>query len=68
MEQKCDRLYPIAPLENIDSEQRLQKKIYGVNSFNNSFNYIKEMIQSFKDKNNKSKKRYTIYKTLNTLL
>ena len=26
MEQECDRLYPTAPLENIDLEQRLEKK------------------------------------------
>ena len=26
MEQKCDRLYASAPLENIDLEQRLEKK------------------------------------------
>ena len=44
MEQKCDRLYPSAPLENIDLEQRLKKKINDVNSFNNSINNIKEMI------------------------
>ena len=34
MEQKCDRLYPRAPLEkNFDLEQRLEKKINDVNSF-----------------------------------
>ena len=27
MEQKCDRLYPTAPLENFDLEKRLEKKI-----------------------------------------
>ena len=27
MDQKCDRLYPSAPLENIDLEQRLEKKL-----------------------------------------
>ena len=26
MDQKTDRLYPSAPLENIDLEQRLEKK------------------------------------------
>ena len=50
MEQKCDRLYPSAPLENIDLEQRLEKKINDVNSFNNSINNIKEMITYFKKK------------------
>ena len=68
MEQKCDRLYPTAPLENIDLEQRLEKKINDVNSFNNHVINIKEMITYFKDKNNKSKEKYKNYKTLNTIL
>ena len=69
MEQKCDKLYPSAPLlENIDLEKRLEKKINDVNSFNNHINNIKEMITYFKDKNYKSKKRYKNYKTLNTVL
>ena len=67
MEQKCDRFYPSTPLENIDLEQSLQKKINDVNNFNNHINYNKEMIIYFKDKNNKSKKRYKNYKTLNTI-
>ena len=53
MEQKCDRLYPTAPLENIDLEQRIEKKLNDVNSLNNHINNIKEMIAYFKDKNNK---------------
>ena len=69
MEQKCEKLYPSAPLlENIDLEKRLEKKINDVYSFNNHINNIKEMITYFKDKNNKSKKRYKNYKTLNTVL
>ena len=69
MDQKCDKLYPSAPLlENIDLEKRLEKKINDVNSFNNHINNIKEMITYFKDKNNKSKKIYKNYKTLNTVL
>ena len=69
MEQKCDRLYPTAPLlENIDLEKRLEKKINDVNGFNNHVNNIKEMISYFKDKNHKSKKKYKNYKTLNTRL
>ena len=69
MEQKCEKLYPTAPLlENIDFEKRLEKKINDVNSFHNHINNIKEMITYFKDKNNKSKKRYKNYKTLNTIL
>ena len=70
MEQKCDRLYPSAPFENknIDLEQRLEKKLNDVNSFNNHINNIKEMITYFKDKNHRSKKKYKNYKNLNTLL
>ena len=68
MDQKCDRLYPSAPLQQDNLEQRLEKKINDVNSFNNRVNNIKEMITYFKDKNNKSKKRYKNYKTLNTIL
>ena len=69
MDQKCDKLYPNAPLlENIDLEKRLEKKINDVNSFNNHISNIKEMITYFKDKNNKSKKKYKNYKTLNTIL
>ena len=56
MEQKCDRLYPSAPLENTDLEHRLEKKINDVNSFNKNINNIEEMITYIKDKNNKSKK------------
>ena len=68
MEQKCDRMYPSAPLENIDLEQRLEKKLNDVNSYNDSINNIKEMITYFRDKTDKSKKRYKNYKTLNTVL
>ena len=42
MEQKCNRLYPSAPLEKyIDLEQRLEKKVNDVNSFNNNIINIK---------------------------
>ena len=68
MDQKCDRLYPIAPLQQDNLEQRLEKKINDVNRFNNHINNIKEMITYSKDKNNKSKKRYKNYKTLNSVL
>ena len=69
MEQKCDKLYPSAPLlENIDLEKRFEKKINDVNSLNNHVNNNKEMISYFKDKNHKSKKKYKNYKTLNTVL
>ena len=70
MEQKCDRLYPSVPFENknIDLEQRLEKKLNDVNSFNNSINNIKEMISYFKHKNKKSKKKFKKYKTKTTIL
>ena len=68
MEQKFEKLYPSAPYENIDLEQRLEKKLNDVNSFNNLINNIKEMITYFKDKNNKSKKKYKKYKTITTIL
>ena len=68
MEQRTDGLYPSAPLEKDDLERRIEKRLSDVNSFNNSINKIKEMITYFKDKNNKSKKRWKNYKTLNTIL
>ena len=68
MDQKCDRFYPSAPLEKNDLEQRLEKKLNDVNSFNNHINNIKEMITYFKDKNHKSRKKYKNYKTLITVL
>ena len=68
MEAKTDRFYPSEPLETIDLEQRLEKKLNDVNSFNNHISNIKKMITFFKDKNNKSKKKYKNYKTLNTVL
>ena len=69
MDQKTDKLYPLAPLlENFDLEKRLEKKINEVNSFNNHVNNIREMITYFKDKIHKSKNNYKNYKTLNTIL
>ena len=65
---KTDRLYPSVPLENNDLEQRLEKKLNDVKSFNNPINNIKEMITYFKDKNIKSKNKYKKYKSLNTIL
>ena len=58
MEQKTNRIYPSAPLENNDPEKRLEKKLKDVNSFNNHINNTKELITYFKDKNKKSKKKY----------
>ena len=58
MEQKTEKFHPPAPLQNeyFDSEQRLEMKMNGANSFNNSANN-KETITYFKDKNHKSKKQ-----------
>ena len=68
MEQKTDRIYTTAPLENINFEQILKKKINIGNSFKNHKNNIKEMITYFRDKIYKSKKKFKNYKTLNTIL
>ena len=64
------KLYPSAPLENNNNnlEERLEKRLSDVNSFNNSINNIKEIITYFKDVNKKSKKKYKKYKTLNSIL
>ena len=68
MDQKCDRIYPTAPLENNDLEQRLEKRLSDVNGFNDHIDNIKEMITYFKDKNHNSKKKNKKYKTLITIL
>ena len=56
MDQRSDRLYPSAPLENNVLEQRLERKFNDVNCFNNNINNTKEMITYFRDKNSKSKR------------
>ena len=66
--EKTERLYPSAPLENIDLEQRLEKKLNDVKSFKNYINNIEEMITYSKDKNNKSKNKYKKYETLTAIL
>ena len=44
MEQKTDRLYPSAPLKkDVDLEQRLEKKLNDVNSFNDYISNLKEI-------------------------
>ena len=68
MKHKSHRIYPSALLENIDIQQRLEKKLNDVNSFNNSIINIKELIIYFKDKNHKSKKKYKNFKTQKTIL
>ena len=64
MEQKTDRIYPSASLENRDLEQRLETKLNDMNSFNNAINNIKQMITHFKVKSHQTTKKY---KKLNTL-
>ena len=47
MEQKTGNFYPSAPFENEsknDFQQRLERKLNEVNSFNNSIDNIKEWI------------------------
>ena len=63
MEQKTTKLYPSAHLLSSDQvlEQRLEKKLVDVNSFNNSINNNEEMITYFKDKNHKSRVKYKNY-------
>ena len=61
------KLYTSAPLEKDDLEQRLEKKSSDVNSFKTSMNRIKETTY-IKDKNHQSKKKYKIYKIVNTIL
>ena len=66
MEQKTEKLKPSTPLENIDFEQGLEKKLIDVSSFSKSINNIKEMITNFKDRNSKTRKKNK--KTLTTKL
>ena len=44
MEAKTDRLYPSAPLEKDDLEQRLEKQLNEVSIFNKHINNIEEII------------------------
>ena len=60
------RLYPSAPLQQEDLEQRLEKKLNDVNSLNNYINNIKEMITLIQRQ--KNPKRNKKYKTLTTIL
>ena len=63
------KLYPFAQLEkNIDLEQRLEKKLNDVNTFNNSNNFSKEKTSYFSDRNYKSKQNYKEFKTMTTII
>ena len=67
VDRKLERFYPSIPLEKIDSEQRLQKKLNDVNSFNSHISNIKEMITKFKEKDNKSKTKFKKYEKKTTI-
>ena len=56
MDQKSDRLYPSAPLENIDFGKKIEKKINDVNSFNTHINNIKAIITFSKIKTSNQKR------------
>ena len=65
------KLYPSTPLENRkedDLEQKKDETLKGLNSFNDPNNSTKEMITYFKDKKSKSKRKWTKYKMLTTVL
>ena len=56
MEQKAQKLYPYASLENIDLEQRLEKKLNDVKCFDNSINTEKKRLHTSKKKHEPKKK------------
>ena len=60
MDQKTDRIFSLASLENKidDLERRIKKRMIDDSSLNNSITNIKEIITYFKDENIKSKKKY----------
>ena len=62
------KLYPSAPLENNESEQRLQKKLRDVKSFSTSNINIEGLITYFNDKNIKWKNKYKSYETPTSIL
>ena len=68
MEQKTPRLYPSAPSENNNLEQRLEKKLSEVNISNNSSNNIKEIVSFFEKKNSKWERKYKKDEMLTTTL
>ena len=55
-------------MERDDLEQRLEKHLNDVNSFNNHISNIKEKITYFKDKHHKRKQKYKKYETITTVL
>ena len=58
MEQRTEGLFAFVPFEkNIELEQRFEKKLYDVNSFNITISNIKEMITFFEDKNKNQKRK-----------
>ena len=55
-------------LKKIGLEKRSEKKLYDVNSFNDSMNNIKERISYFKDEDNKFKMKHKKYKNITTMI
>ena len=70
MEQGAPKPYPSAIPERKKYawEERLEKKLNGVNSFFHSIINIKEKITYFKGKNYKSKTKFERFKTLTVIL
>ena len=53
------KIYTLEPLEPITNvEQRLEKQINDLSSFNFSIDFLKDLINYFKEENCKSKKKY----------
>ena len=68
MEQKTRNYTHLQILKKNDLEQRLEKNINDVNSFNDHINNTKERILYFKGNKIKSKEKYKNYKTFTTII
>ena len=64
MEQKTDRLYPSAPLEKDNLEQRSENKLNDVDSFNISNANIKKLSHTSKIKTTNQKRNIEFTKHL----
>ena len=62
------KLYLPVPLQNNDSEQKLETKLNDASIFNNSNIRLNQMKTYFKNKNQKSKRKPKNYKTLTSLI
>ena len=61
-------LYPSAPLQVTGSEERLEKKLNNVKSFNNSIKNVEELNTYFNEQNHISNKKNKNHKTLTSIL